>query len=248
MSACSCPTWAILKREWKAYFNSPVAYVFIVIFLALAGFFTFNVSRLYESGRADLGGFFFWHPWLYLILVPAVAMRLWAEERRTGTLELLLTMPVTTAQAIAGKFAAAWLFMMLALALTFPVVVTVFYLGQPDPGPIVAGYLGSALLAGAYLAVGTFTSAITRNQVVSFILSAVIGLFLLLAGYPPVTDILTAIAPPWVVSVVSGFSFTNHFEQMQRGVVDARDLLYFASVIAFMLFATHITLENRKTK
>lgn len=244
----TCSAQAIMKREWKAYFNSPVAYVFIVIFLVLTAFFTFNVSRLYEAGRADLSPFFFWHPWLYLILVPAVAMRLWAEERRTGTLELLLTLPVTTAQAIAGKFAAAWLFLLLALALTFPVVITVCYLGAPDPGPIISGYLGSALLAGAYLAVGTFTSALTRNQVVSFILSAVIGLFLLLAGYPPVTELLSALAPRWLVEVVAGFSFSQHYEQMQRGVVDLRDLIYFASVIVFMLMATHVTLENRKSR
>lgn len=244
----TCSAQAIMKREWKAYFNSPVAYVFIVIFLVLTAFFTFNVSRLYEAGRADLSPFFFWHPWLYLILVPAVAMRLWAEERRTGTLELLLTLPVTTAQAIAGKFMAAWLFLLLALALTFPVVITVCYLGAPDPGPIISGYLGSALLAGAYLAVGTFTSALTRNQVVSFILSAVIGLFLLLAGYPPVTELLSALAPRWLVEVVAGFSFSQHYEQMQRGVVDLRDLIYFASVIVFMLMATHVTLENRKSR
>jgi ABC-2 type transport system permease protein len=242
------PTQAILKREWRAYFNSPVAYVFIVIFLALTSFFTFHVSRLYEAGRADLAAFFFWHPWLYLILIPAVAMRLWAEERRTGTLELLLTLPLTTAQAIAGKFIAAWLFVLLALGLTFPVVLTVYYLGSPDAGPIMTGYLGSALLAGAYLSVGTFTSALTRNQVVSFILSAVIGLFLLLAGYPPVTGMLSAVAPTWLVNVVAGFSFSQHYEQMQRGVIDLRDLLYFASVIAFMLMATHLTLENRKTR
>lgn len=248
MSNTACPTWAILKREWKAYFNSPVAYVFIVIFLVLSGFFTFNVSRFYEAGRADLDGFFFWHPWLYLLLVPAVAMRLWAEERRTGTLELLLTMPVTTTQAILGKFLAAWLFLLLALALTFPMVITACYLGSPDAGPIVTGYLGSALLAAAYLAVGTFTSALTRNQVVSFILAAVIGLFLLLAGFPPVTDVLYAVAPGWLVNTVAGFSFTEHFDQLQRGVVDVRDLLYFGSVVAFMLFATHVTLENRKSK
>lgn len=248
MKTALTPVRAILKREWKAYFNSPVAYVFIVIFLVLSAFFTFNVSRFYEAGRADLGGFFFWHPWLYLLLVPSVAMRLWAEERRTGTLELLLSMPVTTAQAIVGKFLAAWLFLLLALALTFPMVVTAYYLGRPDPGPIVAGYLGSALLAGAYLAVGTFTSALTRNQIISFILAAVIGLFLLLAGFPPVTDILYAVAPSWLVSVVAGFSFTGHYDQLQRGVVDLRDVLYFASVIVFMLFATHVTLENRKTK
>lgn len=241
-------TFTILAREWRAYFNSPVAYVFIVIFLTLTAFFTFNVSRFYEAGQASLDRFFFWHPWLYLILVPAVAMRLWAEERRAGTLELLLTLPVTTAQAIIGKFLAAWLFVLLALALTFPIVVTAFYLGNPDPGPIVSGYIGSALLAGAYLAVGALTSALTRNQVISFILAAVIGLFLLLAGYPPVTDVLYALAPAWLVEVVAGFSFSAHYEQLQRGVVDVRDLLYFASVIAFMLLATHVTLENRKTK
>ncbi len=241
-------TITILAREWRAYFNSPVAYVFIVIFLTLTAFFTFNVSRFYEAGQASLDRFFFWHPWLYLILVPAVAMRLWAEERRAGTLELLLTLPVTTAQAIIGKFLAAWLFVLLALALTFPIVVTAFYLGNPDPGPIVSGYIGSALLAGAYLAVGALTSALTRNQVISFILAAVIGLFLLLAGYPPVTDVLYALAPAWLVEVVAGFSFSAHYEQLQRGVVDVRDLLYFASVIAFMLLATHVTLENRKTK
>ncbi|MCS6771984.1 MAG: ABC transporter permease subunit [Kiritimatiellae bacterium] len=242
------PALAILAREWRAYFNSPVAYVFLVIFLMLTSFFTFNVSRFYEAGQASLDRFFFWHPWLYLVLVPAVAMRLWAEERRAGTLELLLTLPVTTAQAVLGKFLAAWLFVLLALALTFPVVITAFYLGDPDPGPIVTGYLGSALLAGAYLSVGALTSALTRNQVISFILAAVIGLFLLLAGFSPVTDLLHAVAPSWLVAVIAGFSFTTHYEQMQRGIIDARDLIYFASVIAFMLLATNVALNNRKTK
>lgn len=240
--------WIVFGREWRAYFNSPVAYVFIVIFLVLTSFFTFNVSRFYEAGQASLDRFFFWHPWLYLILVPAVAMRLWAEERRTGTLELLLTLPVTTAQAVLGKFVAAWLFVLLALTMTFPVVVTAYYLGKPDPGPIVAGYIGSGLLAGAYVSVGSLTSALTRNQVISFILAAVIGLFLLLAGYPPVTDVLYAIAPDWFVAVVAGFSFTAHYEQLQRGIVDIRDLIYFFSVIAFMLLANHVALENRKTR
>ncbi len=243
-------TKTVAKREWSAYFNSPVAYVFIVIFLLLAGFFTFAVSRLYEAGQADLQSFFFWHPWLYLLLVPAVAMRLWAEERRTGTLELLLTLPVTTTQALLGKFFAAWGFLLLALALTFPVVATVAYLGQPDFGPIVCGYLGSALLAGAYVAVGLFTSALTRNQVISFILAVVIGLFLILAGFPPVTDLLARLFPqaPWLVDGVAAFSFVTHFEALQRGVIDLRDLAYFASVIGFMLFATHVAIESRKGK
>lgn len=241
-----CLSRTIAKREWSAYFNSPVAYVFIVIFLVLSGFFTFSVSRLFEAGQADLQSFFFWHPWLYLILVPAVAMRLWAEERRSGTIELLLTMPVTTRQAVLGKFAAAWGFLCLALAFTFPVVLTVGYLGQPDFGPIFCGYLGSALLAGAYVAVGLFTSALTRNQVISFIVAVVIGLFMILAGFPPVTDLLARVAPPAVVDAVAAFSFITHFESLQRGVIDLRDLAYFASVIGFMLFATHVVIESRK--
>jgi ABC-2 type transport system permease protein len=239
---------AIAKREWKAYFTSPVAYVFIVIFLVLSGFFTFSMSRFFEARQADLRDFFFWHPWLYLILVPAVAMRLWSEERRSGTMELLLTLPVTTTQALLGKFVAAWAFLTLALALTFPMVVTVCYLGDPDPGEIVTGYLGSVLLAGAYLSVGMLTSAMTRNQVISFILAVVIGLFLILAGYPPVTDLLTQVAPTWLIDTIAAFSFMSHFEQLQRGLVDIRDVAYFASVIAFMLFATHVVLENRSGK
>ncbi|MFA5688818.1 MAG: ABC transporter permease [Kiritimatiellales bacterium] len=236
---------AVLKREWKSYFDSPVAYVFIIIFLMLAGFFTFAVSRFFEAGQADLRGFFMWHPWLYMILVPAVAMRLWAEERRSGTIELLFTVSVTPWQAILGKFFAAWLFLILALALTFPVALTAAYLGSPDFGTIAAGYLGSALLAGAYLSAGMFTSALTRNQVISFILAVVIGMFLILAGYPPVTDLLARHAPVWVVDGVAAFSFMPHFETLQRGVIDVRDLLYFASVMIFMLFATQVVLKNK---
>lgn len=238
---------AVAKREWRGYFGSAIAYVFLVIFLALTGFFTFSVGRFYEAGQADLQGFFFWHPWLYLILVPAMAMRSWAEERRSGTMELLFTLPVTPAQAIVGKFVAAWLFMILALALTCPMVGTVYYLGHPDGGVIVCGYIGSALLAGAYLAVGMWTSALTRNQVISFILAVVVGLFLILAGYPPVTDFVANIAPGWFVDFVAAFSFMPHFESMQRGILDLRDLVYFASVMVFMLVATRITLDSKRT-
>jgi ABC-2 type transport system permease protein len=236
---------AVAKREWRAYFDSPVAYVFIIIFLMLAGFFTFAVARFFEAGQADLRGFFQWHPWLYMILVPAVAMRLWAEERRSGTIELLFTVSVTPLQALLGKFFAAWLFMALALGLTFPVVWTAFYLGSPDPGTIVSGYLGSVLLAGAYVSAGMFTSALTRNQVISFILAVVIGLFLILAGYPPVTDLLARRAPVWLVDGIAAFSFMPHFETLQRGVIDLRDLIYFASVMVFMLFATQTVLKNK---
>ena len=239
------PTQAIARREWAGYFNSPVAYVFIIIFLALAGFFTFAVSRFYEANQADLRGFFIWHPWLYLILVPAVGMRLWSEERRSHTIELLLTLPVTPIQAIWGKFIAAWLFLILALALTFPVVLTASYLGSPDGGVIFTGYIGSAFLAGAYLSVAMFTSALTKNQVISFIVAVVLGLFLILAGFAPVTDLLSRFAPVWLVDGVAAFSFMSHYETLQRGVLDLRDLVYFASVIGFMLFATHVVLQQK---
>ena len=240
-------TLAIFRREWKSYFSSPVAYVFLVVFLVLTNFLTFMVGRYYENSQADLRAFFFWLPWVYLILVPAAAMRLWAEERRSGTIELLLTLPVTMTQAILGKFLAAWAFLALALALTFPIVLTTAYLGSPDPGVIIGGYLGSLLLAGGYLAVGVLTSAMTRNQVISFVLAVVVCLFLLLAGWTPVLDILVRWAPAWLVSIVAAFSFMPHFESIQRGVIDLRNLIYFASMIVFMLYAAYLVLENRRS-
>ena len=239
-------TKAIIKRELASYFESPVAYVFMVVFLMLIGFLTFFVSRFYESGQADLRGFFFWHPWMFLILVPAAAMRLWAEERRAGTIETLLTLPVTVTQVILGKFVAAWIFIGLIVALTFPIVLTTVYLGAPDRGAIIGGYIGSLLLAGAYLSVGMLTSALTRNQVISFVLSLVICLFLLLAGWPPVTDIMVRWAPEWLVRSVAAFSFMPHYEAFQKGVLDLRDFAYYFSVMIFMLFGTHLVLENRK--
>ena len=239
-------TLHILRREFSAYFGSPVAYVFIVIFLLLSGFFTFMISQFYEAGQADLRGFFDWHPWIYLFLVPAVGMRLWAEERRTGTIELILTLPVTLTQVILGKFLAAWLFIGIALLLTFPTFLTALYLGNPDTGAVFAAYLGSFLLAGAYLSVGCMTSSLTRNQVISFILSVVICLFFVLAGWPPVTDFFSGWAPIWLVNIVSGFSFMSHFASIERGVIDLRDLCYYLSVIFFMLFANGVILQNRR--
>ena len=233
------------KRELKSYFESPVAYVFMVVFLLLVGFLTFFVSGFYEARQADLRPFFFWHPWVYLLLVPAASMRLWAEERRTGTIELLLTMPITMVQSILGKFFAAWIFLIMALALTFPIIISTYHLGTPDAGAIAGGYIGSALLAGTYLAVGTLTSAMTRNQVISFIIAVVVGLFLILAGYPPVTDLLSRFLPNWAVDGVAAFSFMSHYETMQRGILDLRDILYFASVIGFMLFGTHVVLQHK---
>ncbi len=237
---------AIAKRELSAYFESPVAYVFLVIYLLLAGFFTFTFGGFFERGEASLVSFFTWHPWLYLFLVPAVGMRLWSEERRLGTMELLLTMPITSWQAIVGKFFASWLFLALALALTFPVVITVNYFGDPDNGVIFSGYVGSLMLAGSYLAVSCMTSALTRNQVISFILSVMICLFLILAGYTPVTDLLTRFASPVVVDVIAAFSVMTHFEGFQRGVLDTRDVVFFASVIGFMLFTTGVIIRNQR--
>ncbi|MEO8145424.1 MAG: ABC transporter permease [Betaproteobacteria bacterium] len=238
-------TIVIAKRELGSYFSSPVAYVFLVIFLLLTGFFTFTAGQFFERGEASLGAFFGWHPWLYLVLVPAAGMRLWAEERRGGTLELLMTMPITPLQAILGKFLASWIFIAIALALTFPVAVTANVLGNPDNGMIFAGYLGSLFLAGAYLAVTCMTSAMTRNQVVAFILSVVACLFLILAGFNPVTDLLVRWASPAFIDTVAAFSVVTHFDGFQKGVIDSRDLAYFLSVIGFSLFATSLALRNR---
>ena len=236
----------IARRELVSYFVSPVAYVFLVIYLLLTGFFTFTVGGFFERGEASLAAFFVWHPWLYLVLVPAVGMRLWSEERRAGTLELLLTMPVTIWQAILGKFLASWAFLAIALALTFPVVITVNVLGEPDNGVIAAGYLGSLLLAGAYLAIACMTSAMTRNQVVAFILAVVVCLFLILCGFNPVTDLLTRWASPAFVDTVAAFSVITHFDGFQKGVIDARDLFFFLSVIGFALFATSVIIRNHR--
>ena len=237
---------AIAKREVAGYFASPVAYVFLVIFLLLTGFLTFMVSGFFDRGQANLLTFFAWHPWLYLFLVPAVGMRMWSEERRLGTIELLLTMPITPWQAIVGKFLASWLVLALALFLTFPIVLTVNYLGHPDNGVILASYAGSLLLSGAYLSVTAMTSAMTRNQVISFILSLVICLFLILAGWPPVTNLLTQWASPWFVDTIAAFSVMTHFDSIQKGVIDSRDVLFFLSVIVFCLFTTSVIIRAHR--
>ncbi|MCF7708331.1 MAG: ABC transporter permease [Verrucomicrobia bacterium] len=235
----------ISKRELISYFSSPVAYVFIVIFLILCGFFTLNIGRFFESNQATLAAFFFYLPWLYLFLVPAIGMRLWSEERRMGTMELLLTMPVTSWRAILGKFLASWLFLALALVLTFPLVITVNYLGDPDNGMIVSGYVGGILLSGGFLAVGSMTSALTRNQVVSFILSVIICLFLILAGFAPVTEMLED-KVPWLIDLVSSFSVMTHYYGMQRGVINLRDVIFFLSLIVFALFCTGVIIRSHR--
>src|SRR3974390_1159436 len=237
----------LTKRELGTYFSSPIAYVFIVIFLLLCGFFTFMIGGFFERDQAALArSFFDWHPWFYLFLVPAVGMRLWAEERRVGTIELLLTMPITAWQAIVGKFLASWLFLGIALLLTFPIVITVNYLGSPDNGVIFAGYVGSWLMAGAYLAISCITSAMTRNQVVSFIISVVICLFFILAGFTPVIRLLEGWAWPWLVDTVTSFSVITHFDGFQKGVLDSRDILFFLSLIGFSLFTTSVILRGHR--
>lgn len=246
MTPCNAVA-TVIKRELTSYFISPVAYVFLVMFLVLLGFFTFMLGNFFAIGQATLAPFFQWHPWLYLVLVPAVGMGLWAEERRSGSVELLLTLPINPWQAIVGKFVAAWLFLALALALTFPMVWTVYYLGNPDGGVIVTAYFGSFLLGGTYLAVSSMTSAMTRNQVVSFITSLVICLFLVLAGFPPITDLLVQWAPAGLVDAVASLSVMTHYDTLQRGVLSSRDLVYFLSVIAFALFLTSVIIRNRRS-
>jgi ABC-2 type transport system permease protein len=238
----------IAKRELKGYFASPVAYVFIVIFLLFAGFFTFMLGGFFERNDASLASFFVYIPWLFLVLVPAVGMGLWSEERRSGTMELLLTMPITTWQAIVGKFLAAWLFLGIALLLTFPLALTVNYLGSPDNGVILTSYFGSFLLGGAFLSVTCMTSAMTRSQVVSFVVSLVFCFLLILMGFPPVTEFLLHVVglnQHWVEGIAA-LGVMTHFDWWQRGVIDSRDLVYFASLILFSLFATGVIIRGHR--
>lgn len=238
----------IAKRELAGYFATPVAYVFILVFLLLAAAFTFYLGGFYERGQADLTPFFSFHPWLYLFLIPAISMRLWAEERKSGSIELLLTQPVTLWQAVLGKFLAAWAFTALALALTFPIWITVNYLGSPDNGVILAAYIGSLLMAGGFLAIGSCMSALTRNQVVAFILAVATCFAFLLAGFPLVLDAFRGWAPQLLVDAIASLSFLTHFESISKGVLDVRDLLYFALTMAFFLVATAIILDARKAE
>lgn len=240
------PVKTVFRRELASYFATPVAYVFIVIFLILAGALTFYYGEFYERGRADLQPFFGFHPWLYLFLVPAIAMRLWAEERKSGTIELLLTLPITMWQAVFAKFLAAWAFVAIALALTFPIWFTVNYLGDPDNGVIVASYLGSLLMAGAFLAIGSCLSAATRNQVVAFILTVVICFLLLMAGFPLVLGFFQSFLPQGVVDAIAGLSLFSHFQAISKGVIDLRDLIYFGLTIGVWLYATAIVIDLKK--
>ena len=236
----------IFKRELASYFATPVAYVFIIIFLMAAGVFAFQFGRLYESNQADLAPFFQWHPWLYLFLIPAIAMRLWAEERKSGSVELLMTLPVTIWDMVLGKFFAAWAFTGIALFLTFPVWLTVNYLGDPDNGVIFTAYLGSLLMAGSFLAIGSCVSATTKNQVIAFIITVVICFTFLLAGSPFVSDLLQVWLPQAIVDAVASLSFITHFAAISKGVIDLRDLIYFGLMIGFFLYANRVVLDLTK--
>ena len=238
--------WFIMKRELNGYFATPVAYVFIVIFLLLTGFSTFFVGNFFERGEADLYPFFSIHPWIYVLLIPAISMRLWSEERKSGSIELLMTLPISVFEAVLGKFLAAWAFTGLALMLNFPLWLTVNYLGSPDNGVIFAGFLGSLLMAGGFLAIGACISATTKNQVIAFVLSLIVSLVFVLSGYGIVLDFFSSWAPVALVEAISSFSFLTHFDAISKGVIDMRDMLYFASVIMIWLFANAMVVNARK--
>jgi ABC-2 type transport system permease protein len=238
--------WILSKRELSGYFSTPVAYVFLFFFLVLIGFLTFYVTGFYERGVADLQPFFALHPWLYLFLIPAISMRLWAEERKSGTFELLLTLPISMGQAVLGKFLAAWIFSGIALLLTFPLWITVNYLGQPDNGVIVASYVGSFLIAGAYLALGSLLSATTKNQVIAFVLTFFVGLLFVLAGTPLVLEFVRNWLPDVLADLVRSFSFLTHMSAIGSGVIEVRSLAYFGALIAACLFACVVTLDLKK--
>ncbi len=236
----------LIKRELRSYFFSPVAYVFIIIFLLSTVGTTFFLGNFFNSNQASLEIFFLFHPWLYLILIPAVGMGLWAEERNTGTIELLFTLPISMMQAVISKFMAGWIFIGIALLLTFPMVLTINYLGAPDQGVIFASYLGSFLMAGAYLAVTCVTSSLTRNQVISFILSVIICFCMVLTGWGVFTDILNKLFPVWLTEIIASFSFSTHFNSISRGIIDSRNIVFFLSIIGGGLIINALILETKK--
>ena len=239
-------TLVIFRRELASYFSTPLAYVFIVIFLASSGAFTFYLGNIFQRGQADLQSFFQYHPWLYLFLIPAVAMRLWSEERKTGTIELLMTLPVSTTEAVLGKFLAAWAFIAIALVLTFPIWLTVNYLGDPDNGIIVASYVGSLVMAGSYLAIGACVSALTKNQVIAFIVAVAVCFLFLTSGLEIVLAFFRNWAPPFVVDAIASMSFLTHFSSVTRGVIDLKDVIFFGSVIGIALYVNVAFIEIKK--
>lgn len=236
----------IVRRELASYFATPLAYVFIVIFLVLAGSLAFFVGNFFDRGQADLQPFFTFHPWLYLVLIPALGMRLWAEERKSGTIELLLTLPISMTEAVIGKFLASWAFAGIALILTAPFWITVNYLGHPDNGVILASYIASFLMSGAFLAIGACLSALTKNQVIAFVVTAAVCFLFTVSGSPIVLGFIKGWAPEAVLGTVAGFSFLTHFNAIIRGVIDLRDAVFFLSVIGFFLYANAIIVDLKK--
>jgi len=239
-------TLTIFRREFAGYFATPMAYVFLVVFLVFAAALTFYLGNFFERGQADLAAFFMWHPWLYLFLIPAIAMRLWSEERKQGTIELFLTLPIGLAQAVLGKFLAAWAFTGVALALTFPIWATVNWLGAPDNGAIAAGYAGSFLLAGGILSIGACISATTKSQVIAFVVTAAVAFVFTVSGSAIVLGFFAGWAPEWLTEVIRSFRFLTHFNAMNRGVIDVRDAFFFSSLIALFLFANAIVVDIKK--
>ncbi len=236
----------IIKRELSGYFSTPVAYVFITIFLILSGLFTFYLGNFFEIGQASLGSFFEWHPWLYLFLIPAITMRLWAEEKKSGTIELLTTLPITTTDIVLGKFLASWFFTLISLILTVPMWITVNYLGNPDNGVILASYIGSLLMAGGYLSIGIFISALTKNQVIAFIISVTVCFLFTLSGLPIVLDFFSSWAGERITDSIASFSFLTNFTDISKGIIDIRTVIYFFSLIFLFLYLNVITLDNSR--
>ena len=229
-------TYIILDRELKGYFRTPLASIFLLVFLALSSGMTFFLGRFFERDQADLTAFFSWHPWLYLVLMPAIGMRLWAEERRSGTIELLITLPVTNTQLVVGKFLASWIFTLIALILTMPIWITVNYLGEPDNHVILISYFGSWLMAGAFLALTSCLSALTKNQVIAFIISSISGFVLIMAGFNLVLSAVRSWSPNWITETISSMSFLSHFSRIQMGVFDLSTLVFFVSMIILCLW------------
>ena len=237
---------SIYKREFTSYFVTPVAYVFIVIFLFMTGVFTFYLGAFYESNQADLEPFFRFHPWLYLFLIPAISMRLWSDERKSGTIELLMTLPVSITDTVVAKYLAAWSFTAIALSLTFPMWITVNYLGNPDNTVVLASYIGSLIMAGGFLAIGSCISALTKSQVIAFVISVVICFMFILSGFPMVLDLFEDWAPQAVIDAIASFSFLTHFTSIKKGVIDIRDVIYFTALITFWLYVNVVIIENKK--
>ena len=240
--------WAISKRELHSYFGTPIAYVFLAIFVALTGVFAFYIGVFFDRGEADLKPFFEYHPWLYLLLVPAISMRLWAEERKSGTIELLMTLPISPVEAVVAKFLAGWAFLGIALILTFPMWISVNILGDPDNGIIFASYIGSFLMAGAFLAIGASVSALTKNQVIAFVVASVICFIFVMNGTEIVLNVFRGWLPEFLISAISSMSFLTHFEDVSRGVIDLRDIVFYVSLIVFWLFVNTIVIGLKKAE